>query len=208
MVYFIIFVEMKKKSDHTKEFILHKVAPIFNKKGYTATSLSDLIEATKLTKGALYGNFKSKEDMAIKSFKYNVNRVLSAISRELNKSKNSVDKLFSLTNFYREYYDFVIEYGGCPILNVATDTNNVNSKLFQIVNEVAKKTENNLTILIQKGIDNHEIKLGTNSNVVAKNIYSMIEGSIFMSFIHKDKIYISEMMNHIDFIISEKLTSN
>lgn len=196
---------MKTKSDHTKEFILQKVAPIFNKKGYTATSLSDLIEATKLTKGALYGNFESKEDLAIKAFKYNINRVLSSISCELNKSRNAVEKLFSLTNFYRDYYDFVLEFGGCPILNVGTDTNNVNSKLFQLVNEVAKKTENNLANLIQKGIENNEIILGANSKVLAKNIYSMIEGSIFMSFIHNDKIYISEMMNHIDNMIREKL---
>ena len=196
---------MKTKSDHTKEYILQKVAPIFNKKGYTATSLSDLMEATKLTKGALYGNFESKEDLAIKAFKFNINRVLSAISRELNKSQNAVEKLFSLTNFYRDYYDFVVEFGGCPILNVATDTNNVNSKLFQVVNEVAKKTENNLAVLIQKGIDNNEIKLGANSKVLAKNINSMIEGSIFMAFIHKDKVYISEMMNHIDHMIREEL---
>ena len=99
----------------------------------------------------------------------------------------------------------MIEFGGCPILNVATDTNNVNSKLFQIVNEVAIKTENNLAMLIQKGIDNHEIKLGVNSQILAKNIYSMIEGSVFMSFIHKDKVYISEMMTHIDIMIREKL---
>lgn len=196
---------MKTKSDHTKEFILQKVAPIFNKKGYSATSLTDLIEATKLTKGALYGNFESKEDLAIKAFKYNINRVLSAISKELNKSQNTIEKLFSLTNFYRNYYNYVLEFGGCPILNVATDTNNVNSKLFQIVNEVAKKTENNLAALIQRGIDNNEIKLGINSKVIAKNIYSMIEGSVFMSFIHNDKIYITEMMNHIDNMVQEKL---
>ena len=205
MVYFIIFVLMKTKSEHTKEFILQKVAPIFNKKGYVATSLKDLTEATKLTKGAIYGNFESKEDLAIKAFKFNINRILSLISKELNKSNNAIEKLFLLSNFYREYYDFVVEYGGCPILNVATDTNNVNTKLFKVVNEVAKKTENNLAILIQNGIDKNEIQLGINSKVLAKNMYSMIEGSIFMSFIHKDKIYITEMMNHIDTMIREKM---
>ena len=192
---------MKSKADQTKDYILRQAAPIFNKKGYAATSLSDILEATKLTKGAIYGNFLSKEDLAIKSFRFNVNRVLASISIELNKSENAIKKLFLLTNFYRKYYGFVKEFGGCPILNVAIDTNNVNSNFFKIVKETTIKTEKNLTRLIQSGIDNGEIKKTVNSNLMAKNIYSMIEGSVFMSFIHKDKIYISEMMNQIDTLV-------
>ena len=85
---------MKSKADQTKDYILRQAAPIFNKKGYAATSLSDILEATKLTKGAIYGNFLSKEDLAIKSFRFNVNRVLASISIELNKSENAIEKLF------------------------------------------------------------------------------------------------------------------
>ncbi|WP_144916166.1 TetR/AcrR family transcriptional regulator [Mucilaginibacter frigoritolerans] len=36
---------------NTRDFILQKVAPLFNKKGYAGTSLSDLTDATGLTKG-------------------------------------------------------------------------------------------------------------------------------------------------------------
>ena len=196
---------MKTKSDNTKEFIIQKAAPIFNKKGYAATCLSDLSKATKLTKGAIYGNFESKEDLAIKAFLFNVNRVLASVSKELNKKENAVEKLFLLTNFYRNYYDFALELGGCPILNVVTDSNNVNTKLFQTAFEITKKTENNLVDLIQNGIKRNEIRNEINAKIIAKNIYSMIEGSIFMSFVHKNKIYINEMMNHIDDMIMEKM---
>ena len=43
---------------NTSDFILETVAPIFNRKGYAGTSLSDLTAATGLTKGAIYFNFK------------------------------------------------------------------------------------------------------------------------------------------------------
>lgn len=196
---------MKTKSDHTKEYILNRVAPIFNKKGYEATSLSDLTKATGLTKGAIYGNFLSKEDLAIKAFKFNVKRVMNLLTEELSKSDNAIDKLFLLTNYYRVYYDIVLEYGGCPILNIASDTNNVNTKLFKEVKLVAKKLEKSLEVLIQEGIINNEIKKKVNAKLISKNIYSMIEGSIFMAFMHNDKVYISEMMNHLDQFIKEKL---
>jgi len=196
---------MKTKSDHTKDFILSKVAPIFNRKGYNATSLSDLTKVTKLTKGAIYGNFVNKEDLAIKAFLYNVNKVLSPLSELLLQKQNAIDKLFVLTNFYREYYYHSSVFGGCPILNVANDTNNLNPTFFKVVKDVSLKIEINLIELIQKGIDNNEIKKSVNAKICARNIYSMIEGCIFMAFIRKDKVYISEMMNHIDIMINEKL---
>jgi len=45
-------------------------APVFNTKGYAATSLSDLMEATGLQKGGLYRHFDSKEELAQEAFDY------------------------------------------------------------------------------------------------------------------------------------------
>lgn len=196
---------MPTKAEHTKSYILDCVAPIFNRKGFAGTSLADLTHATQLTKGAIYGNFESKEDLAIKAFKYNVKRVLHPLTLELEHKINAIDKLFTLTNYYREYYDKVNDYGGCPILNIAADTNNLNSKLFNAVKSVAKKLEQSLEQIITEGIERNEIKKGINPKLFTKNIYAMIEGSVFMAFIHKDKVYISEMMNHLDDVIKEKL---
>ena len=70
---------MTTKSDRTKQFILEKVAPVFNKNGYFGTSMSDITEATGLTKGAIYGNFKNKEDLAYYSFYFNVSYVMEKL---------------------------------------------------------------------------------------------------------------------------------
>ena len=61
---------MITKAEKTAAFIIETVAPIFNKNGYAATSISDITNATGLTKGAIYGNFTNKEDLAIKCFNY------------------------------------------------------------------------------------------------------------------------------------------
>jgi TetR/AcrR family transcriptional repressor of nem operon len=41
---------MLSKSERTKQFIIEKTAPVFNKKGFAGTSISDLTDATGLTK--------------------------------------------------------------------------------------------------------------------------------------------------------------
>ena len=49
----------------TIDYILEKVAPLFNSRGYIGTSLSDLTEATQLSKGAIYGNFARPRRVSI-----------------------------------------------------------------------------------------------------------------------------------------------
>ena len=53
------------KAEKTREFIIEKAAPIFNTKGYAGASLNDIIDATGLTKGSIYGNFENKDEVAI-----------------------------------------------------------------------------------------------------------------------------------------------
>ncbi len=196
---------METDTLNTSDFILQRVAPIFNKQGYVGTSLSDLTEATGLTKGAIYFNFKNKEELAVKAFRYNVSKMITPLAAQLNQANGAVQKLRTLTDYYRYYHDIALENGGCPILNVSTDANHVNPALFSMVKKVSKRMENDMVSIIQKGIDDHEIKAHVDAADIAKKIYAMIEGGIFMSATHRDRSYLDGMLDMIDELISNKL---
>ena len=104
------------KAERTKRFIIEKAAPIFNKKGIAGTSLSDLTEATGLTKGSIYGNFKDKDEVAVCVFQYNVDNLISYLTRAIDKENTSIDKLLAIPKAYRKLYKTMIAYGGCPLL--------------------------------------------------------------------------------------------
>ena len=82
---------IESKAERTTNFILETVAPYFNKHGYTATSMSDITKATGLTKGSIYGNFENKEDLSLKAFEYNMNRVLKEMRKFTSKAKTPLD---------------------------------------------------------------------------------------------------------------------
>ncbi|MDX1328332.1 MAG: TetR/AcrR family transcriptional regulator, partial [Arenibacter sp.] len=84
---------MSTKAERTTAYIIETVAPIFNKLGYVATSMSDLTEATGLTKGALYGNFENKESLALASFEYNSKKLLSKLDEQLNTEGSALEKI-------------------------------------------------------------------------------------------------------------------
>lgn len=189
---------MLTKSEKTTKFIIETVAPIFNKKGYTATSMADITNATGLTKGAIYGNFKNKESLAIAAFHKNVNDLLKRIVLHQEQSKSPLQKLYLITNFYRTYYDFSKKLGGCPILNIGVDANNQDTALLEEVRIVINKTQSNIAKLVNWGKEVGEIKNNVDSQKFAKRLYSHIQGAVFMTYTMDDSYYLIQSMNEID----------
>jgi AcrR family transcriptional regulator len=54
---------MSAKGAKTRQNIIEKSLQLFCVKGYYNTSINDILQATGLTKGGLYGHFPSKEDI-------------------------------------------------------------------------------------------------------------------------------------------------
>ena len=54
---------MSAKGARTRQNIIEKSLRLFCVKGYYNTSINDILQATGLTKGGLYGHFASKEDI-------------------------------------------------------------------------------------------------------------------------------------------------
>ena len=54
-----------KHPEQTVQLILDTAARLFTQKGYDKTTLQDIIDATKLSKGAIYHHFASKEAILI-----------------------------------------------------------------------------------------------------------------------------------------------
>lgn len=196
---------MATKAELTAEHIIRTVAPIFNKHGYSGTSMSDLTKATGLTKGAIYGNFTNKEELAFIAFKYNVDRVVNQISQELSVIESPLSQLYGLTNFYRRYRAYTIEFGGCPIINIGVDANHDSPILLEKVQEVISKLQYLITKMIKKGIEAGEIKKEVDAEKYGRLIYTIIEGAVFMTVTMNNDKYLNEMMNHIDSVIKADL---
>lgn len=184
---------MATKAEITTQYIIEKVAPVFNKFGYEATSMSDITKVTGLTKGAIYGNFENKQHLAIEAFNYNIRKIVWRVADEINKEESASAKLKAMTGFYRKYYFDVVDFGGCPLLNVGVDTNNMNPKLHERVIDVLEKLQNNMAVIIQQGIDEGEFKPDLNAKQLGARLISHIQGAIFTSVMLKNPEHIKDM---------------
>ncbi|WP_299224245.1 TetR/AcrR family transcriptional regulator [uncultured Psychroserpens sp.] len=196
---------MLTKSEHTKLHILQTVAPIFNKNGYAATSMSDITNATGFTKGAIYGHFKNKEALSISAFKYNVKQMMSKISEYISKSDSPIEKLFLISDFYRNYYAYSKQLGGCPVLNVGVDANNQNTLLLENVRVVVERIQDQVAAIIEDGIEIGEISTEINAMHYAKRLDTLIQGAVFMTYTMNDDFYMKDTMDQIDQMISNEM---
>lgn len=196
---------MTKKAERTTAYIIETVAPIFNKHGYIGTSMSDLTEATGLTKGAIYGNFENKEALALSAFEHNRNMLLQAIDEKLETGQEALAKLYSLLNFYKQYDVFTLPMGGCPLLNVGVDAQGNNKLLAAAVRETIKEIEGKIALVLENGAKQNEIKLPVPPLQFAKQLFTMVQGSVSMSTMTQDRKYLVNTINYLEYLVKQEL---
>lgn len=167
--------------------------------------MSDITEATGLTKGAIYGNFENKEAIAVAAFRKNINTMLGRVAEYQEQSSSPLGKLFLITDHYRNYYDYSKALGGCPILNIGVDSNNQNTALLDQVKKVISKTQEHLIKLVEWGKELREIKQDVDAQEFAKMMYTRIQGAIFMSQTLDDSSYLRQAADDMDAYMTKNL---
>lgn len=196
---------MSTKAERTSAFIIETVAPVFNKHGYIGTSMSDLTEATGLTKGALYGNFENKEALALSAFEYNSKRLLGKFDEKLGIEGSALDKIFELMRFFRNYDIFTQEMGGCPILNVGVDAQHNNDLLSAANKETIKIIEGKIALVLENGVNAGELRLPVTPLQFAKQLYTMLQGAVAMSTMTRDRKYLMNTVAYLEQLVKKEL---
>ncbi len=199
-----------KKSEKTRKLIIEKSASLFNQKGFAGTSIQDIMAATGLTKGGIYGNFKKeggdkkgvKEEIALAAFQYAVKVVNEEVRKRTFVIDNSIDKLKAVVYFYKERVMNPPVEGGCPILNTTIDADDTNPALQKRVLKSIEYWQQRIIKTLEKGKNEGQIKGEVNAEDFATLFIGTLEGGILMSRIFKDNhhfdIMADQLINLID----------
>ena len=169
------------KAEKTKAFIVEQTAPLFNMKGYAGTSISDLTEATGLTKGSIYGNFANKDEVALAAFDHNMQQVRKVIEGQLAGKKGARERLLVYVDVYENFLQLPFPKGGCPILNTAVEADDTHALLREKAVEAIQRWKRALTGIVEAGIREGEFKKAGGAEAFAVTMIAMIEGAIMLS---------------------------
>lgn len=172
---------MMSKAEKTRQYIIEKTAPVFNRKGFAGTSINDIMEATGLTKGSIYGNFESKDEVALAAFDYNYGSISSLIKTKTAAKPHSVDKLKVYLSVFSDFVNLPALHGGCPVLNTAIESDDTHGQLRAKAVGAIENWYAHLEKIIADGVEAGQIKQGTNAKDFSGAFIALIEGGVMLA---------------------------
>lgn len=194
---FCIPKSIKEMSD-LKDEIVNKSFFLFLNKGYKACSLKDLESATRLTKGAFYYYFRSKEEI----LKAGIDKYLSVIGDiseteflQIGSLKLYIDVIMeqkerSAETLLRMFDFFIIEVA---FFQLVLEVSSLFPEYRSRIDELSKGRLSRWEFMILKAKQQGEIDVTLDTSVLARNLMSVstsmlnIElGTENMSFVFSD----------------------
>jgi TetR/AcrR family transcriptional repressor of nem operon len=183
------------KGERSRQKIVETAAVLFNQKGFTGCSMGDIVEASGLEKGTLYGHFSTKEELALLAFDYAWKDSSDKRLRNVDTVSNAVDKLKLHVDNYVSTPSFP---GGCPLLNFAVDADDGNLALRTRVRKALKGWEDFLAKIVQDGQLAGEIYPEIEPYSVANLMISTLEGATVLGRINKRSSALDDAQRHLN----------
>jgi len=188
---------MLTKAERTKQLIIEKAAPLFNKKGYAGTSMHDIMELTGLAKGGIYCNFDSKDDIAAQVFDYAYHKVVSEIRARVKPVESAAGKFNALLDFYRDYTIHPPVEGGCILMNTAIESDDTHPRLREKAQKALADQLFSLHRMIERGVARGEFREALDIRQEAEVFYAQVEGGIMMSKLMGNPEILHGVLDHL-----------
>jgi TetR/AcrR family transcriptional repressor of nem operon len=194
-----------RKGEQTRELILARTAPVFNRLGYFGARLDDILHATGLEKGGIYNHFASKDDLALAAFDYAIGLVERRFERALDGKRNAIDRLLAIVSVFSDMIEDPPVPGGCPLLNTAVESDDAHPRLRERARKAMDAWYGLTRRVVAKGIERMEIRQEADADAVATMMIASLEGAIMMSKLYGDSAYIRRAVEHLNWYIESSL---
>jgi TetR/AcrR family transcriptional regulator, transcriptional repressor for nem operon len=182
------------KGTETRNRIIARAAPLFNRKGYEGCSMQDIVAAVGLEKGSLYGHFPTKEALAVAAFEHAWSVTSAARMAKVDTVTNAIEKLKIHVSNAVTLPSFP---GGCPLLNTITDNDDGNPALKKMARDALKGWRLYLEGIVKEGQERKEIQPGIESEEVAGLLISLLEGAMALDRLDRKSGFLEKAGRHI-----------
>ena len=113
---------MQNKGIQTRKNITRNALQVFSVKGYFNTSISDILKTTGLTKGGLYGHFRSKEQIWYAVYEEAVSTWRGIVFRDMRGISDPLERIErTIENHLERYLGAEVFAGGCFFVNMLVE---------------------------------------------------------------------------------------
>lgn len=187
----------------TIDKILKKSAVLFNTQGYKATSISDITDATGLTKGAIYRHFQSKDELEKQALYYLSGQMNDKLKPVIKAEPTAGRKLRAVFGFFNTYATAPPIKGGCPLLNAAIEADDTNPVLRLGALKILKDLKDSIQVILANGIRFKQLKADIDLDYYSTVIVASLEGAIMMSKLRGNNDDLKTVIKHLETLVSD-----
>ncbi|GAB4257629.1 MAG: TetR/AcrR family transcriptional regulator [Thermoleophilia bacterium] len=177
---------MARQGDTTRERLLEETTRLVHRKGFGATSMKDILEASGLTKGSLYHHFPGKDDLGLAVLE----RARVEFEEFLDTKLVGASPAARLESFFAAVLarHQALEFtGGCIFGNTALELADREARHVPLVARVFREWSARLEEVLAAGQASGEVRDDLPASLLALHAVAVIEGGIMLSRLEKDE---------------------
>jgi TetR/AcrR family transcriptional repressor of nem operon len=195
---------MMGKGTRTRQNIITKALQLFCVKGYYNTSINDILQATGLTKGGLYGHFASKEDLWYAVYDEALRIWRKVVFKGIQSSADPLERIQTLiaNDIKNKLGNHVFE-GGCffhsMLVELSGQSVAMSSHLMQGFNQLAGL----LCAWLEQAEQQELLKESLNFNEIANYIIISLNGAAALYASSRDPAILDQTVSQLHFYIRQ-----
>ena len=191
---------MTSKGELTKYKIVAEATKLVQRKGFEATSMSDLVEATGLQKGCLYFHFTGKDDVLAAVLEQSKADFFALVDGALH-GKTPGGQLENFLKGVLEFQKSMGFSGGCIFGNIASEMGGKNKHVATFVKGLFDEWIEKIRVVIKAAQKTGEVTPDISADVLARHIIMALEGGIMLSRLEKNEKPLKDCLSSLRIMI-------
>jgi len=167
--------------EQVRQKIIQSALQLFNRHGFTAASIDDIMAGAGMTRGGFYSYFQSKSDLYAEAISCFVTEKQEVIAN----SEKASDRALTLLRDYLSHQDVADLEASCPLIGLPNDV----SRTDQSVREAQEAALRMMVDTFEKGISPN----GQPSRQVALSLTALCLGGMVLSRAIEDRNLADEL---------------
>ena len=195
---------MPDKGARTQKKIIYAALQLFSVKGYFHTSISDILNATGLTKGGLYCHFQSKEDIWFAVYEEAVQIWREIVFQEMRTVADPLDRIErTCGNVLQRYLAEDTFDGGCFFVNMLVELSGQSATMSRQILRGFVGFSKLFQAWLAEADAQHLLKPGLNFKEVANFLVIILNGAATLYVSSRDKSVLQQSAGQIQFYIQQ-----
>ena len=195
---------MATKGLETRRRIVEQALQLFSVKGYYNTSISDIQEATGLTKGGLYGHFTSKEDIWYAVYDEAVEIWKGIVFKGIRSHHDPLERVETfIRNDLEAYLGGEVFDGGCFFLNMLVELSGQSAAMSRRILRGFVQMSRLMRSWLEEADGKGLLRAGIDLKEVANFIVITLNGAAALYIASRDRTILYQTVAQLRFYIDQ-----